>query len=100
MCLARELLGSAAESAVREVNASDDRGIKVVRDTCREFAERQVDLPAGQYKLIILDEADRYLVAPRRSICLTLPFSLTSLGLRRARPQHDGRRAARTAPSH
>lgn len=32
MCLARELLGDCVKTAVCELNASDDRGIDVVRE--------------------------------------------------------------------
>lgn len=40
------------------MNASDERGIDVVRETIKTFAQRQVNLPKGMTKIIILDEAD------------------------------------------
>jgi replication factor C subunit 3/5 len=40
-----------------ELNASDDRGIDVVRDQIKEFASTQKIFSSG-FKLIILDEAD------------------------------------------
>ncbi|KAJ1964142.1 replication factor C subunit 4 [Dimargaris xerosporica] len=58
LCLAYELLGSAYKEAVLELNASDDRGIDVVRNRIKMFAQKKVTLPAGRHKLIILDEAD------------------------------------------
>lgn len=60
LCLARTLLGDAYKEAVLELNASDERGIDVVRNRIKGFAQKKVTLPAGRHKLVILDEADRY----------------------------------------
>lgn len=58
LCLARQLLGDAYKEAVLELNASDERGIDVVRNRIKSFAQKKVTLPQGRQKLIILDEAD------------------------------------------
>jgi len=58
LCLARQLLGDAYKEAVLELNASDERGIDVVRNRIKGFAQKKVTLPAGRQKLVILDEAD------------------------------------------
>ncbi|KAI1171931.1 replication factor C subunit 4 [Nemania sp. FL0916] len=58
LCLARQLLGDAYKEAVLELNASDERGIDVVRNRIKGFAQKKVTLPAGRHKLVILDEAD------------------------------------------
>jgi replication factor C subunit 2/4 len=62
VCLARELLGGAGarwREAVLELNASDERGIDVVRGRIKAFAQKKVTLPEGRHKIVILDEADR-----------------------------------------
>ncbi|CAF1580115.1 unnamed protein product [Didymodactylos carnosus] len=59
LCLAREMLGEAFREGVLEMNASNDRGIDVVRTKIKSFAQRKVNLPKGRHKIIILDEADR-----------------------------------------
>lgn len=58
-CLAHELLGPELyQQATMELNASDDRGIDVVRNKIKQFAQTKIQLPAGRHKIIILDEAD------------------------------------------
>lgn len=61
LALARELYGpELVKSRVLELNASDDRGIAVVRDRIKTFSKtlaRQSD-SAPAFKLVILDEAD------------------------------------------
>ncbi|KAF9685795.1 hypothetical protein SADUNF_Sadunf03G0091200 [Salix dunnii] len=58
LALAHELLGPNSKEAVLELNASDDRGIDVVRNKIKMFAQKKVTLPPGQHKIVILDEAD------------------------------------------
>lgn len=58
-CLALELLGPELyHQATFELNASDDRGIDVVRNKIKQFAQTKILLPPGRHKIIILDEAD------------------------------------------
>jgi replication factor C subunit 2/4 len=58
LCLARILLGENFREGVLELNASNDRGIDVVRNKIKLFAQKKVSLPPGKHKIIILDEAD------------------------------------------
>ncbi|CAF4286028.1 unnamed protein product [Rotaria socialis] len=58
LCLARQMLGDSFREAVLEMNASNDRGIDVVRTKIKMFAQAKVSLPKGRHKIIILDEAD------------------------------------------
>jgi replication factor C small subunit len=58
LCLAREILGDNWKDQTLELNASDERGINMVRDRVKKFA-RFSGLDAKiPFKLIILDEAD------------------------------------------
>jgi len=58
LALARTLLGDSFKEAVLELNASDDRGIDVVRNRIKSFAQKKVTLPPGRHKIVVLDEAD------------------------------------------
>ena len=40
------------------MNASNERGIDVVRNRIKMFAQQKVTLPRGRHKIVILDEAD------------------------------------------
>ncbi|NP_001149058.1 Replication factor C subunit 4 [Zea mays] len=58
LALAHELLGPSYRDAVLELNASDDRGLDVVRNKIKMFAQKKVTLQPGRHKIVILDEAD------------------------------------------
>ena len=61
LCIAMELLGDEWRKNTLELNASDERGIKMVRERVKEFAasiKLAGDKEYGKPKIIILDEAD------------------------------------------
>ncbi|SBS88456.1 replication factor C subunit 3, putative [Plasmodium malariae] len=61
LAVCKELYGDSRSSFVLELNASDDRGINVVRDQIKTFAESKNHYNTCEktsLKLIILDEAD------------------------------------------
>jgi len=57
LACAKKMFGAQYRSMTLELNASDDRGIDVVKDKIKEFASTQKIFSSG-IKLIILDEAD------------------------------------------
>jgi replication factor C small subunit len=57
LCLARDLYGDAYRERLMELNASDERGINVVRETVKTFA-RVRSIGEIPFKIMILDEAD------------------------------------------
>ncbi|HDM23073.1 MAG TPA: replication factor C small subunit [Methanomicrobia archaeon] len=56
ICLARELFGEYWTQNFQETNASDERGIDVVRNKIKDFARTKA--MGGDFKIIFLDEAD------------------------------------------
>lgn len=57
LCLARDLYGDVYREHLMELNASDERGIDVVRETVKTFA-RVKSIGEIPFKILILDEAD------------------------------------------
>jgi replication factor C small subunit len=57
VALAREFFGETWQMNFRELNASDERGIDVVRNQIKEFA-RTSPLGGAEFKILFLDEAD------------------------------------------
>ncbi len=57
LCLAHDLYGENYRGHLKELNASDERGINVVRETVKTFA-RTRSIGEIPFKIMILDEAD------------------------------------------
>lgn len=59
LCVARELMGEGFRKLVLELNASDERGIGVVRERIKGFSQIIQTTPSGvEFGLVILDESD------------------------------------------
>ncbi len=57
VAMARDLYGDNLGSAMKELNASDERGIDVIRGAVKEFA-KTISVAKVPIKIIFLDEAD------------------------------------------
>ncbi len=58
LALAKDLYGETWRDNVLELNASDDRGINIVRTSIKDFARTKAVSDTAPFKLIFLDEAD------------------------------------------
>lgn len=58
LSFSRELYGKIVNDRIMELNASDERGIKIVREKILTFVKSSISNVLPSFKLIILDEAD------------------------------------------
>jgi replication factor C small subunit len=58
LCIANELYGSSIKGNFLELNASDERGIDVIREKVKDFARQQTAFGSGMFRIVYLDEAD------------------------------------------
>ena len=71
LCLARDLYGEGYREHIMELNASDERGIDVIRETVKTFA-RVRSIGEIPFKLMILDEADNMTADAQQALRRTM----------------------------
>ncbi|KAK5646209.1 hypothetical protein RI129_004673 [Pyrocoelia pectoralis] len=78
LAAARQLFGDMYKDRILELNASDERGIQVIRDKVKTFAQltasaiRHDGKPCPPFKIIILDEADSLTNAAQAALRRTM----------------------------
>ncbi|EAY11595.1 ATPase, AAA family protein [Trichomonas vaginalis G3] len=68
LALCRSLFGDDFRLRVKELNASDERGIDAVRSSIKEFASLAVPNGKIPFKIVILDEADSMTSAAQNAL--------------------------------
>ncbi len=71
LCLAHDLYGVGYRDRLMELNASDERGINVVRETVKTFARVRA-LGEIPFKILILDEADNMTADAQQALRRTM----------------------------
>lgn len=72
LCLAHDLYGPGYTNSVLELNASDERGIDVIRDKVKNFARTSAIASDVSFKILILDEADSLTSAAQHALRRTM----------------------------
>lgn len=70
-CLAKHLLGKHHKEGILELNASDERGIKMVREIVTNFCRKKINYEGDDschHKIIVLDEADNLTTKAQQQI--------------------------------
>ncbi|XP_067139702.1 replication factor C subunit 4 isoform X1 [Centruroides vittatus] len=78
LALAHEMFGDMYRDRILELNASDERGIQVIRDKVKSFSQRTASgvrpdgRPCPAFKIIILDEADAMTTSAQAALRRTM----------------------------
>ena len=72
LALARDLYGPSYRSYILELNASDERGIDIIRDKVKNFARTAAIANVVSLKILILDEADSLTNAAQHALRRTM----------------------------
>jgi replication factor C small subunit len=71
LALAHDLFGPTYHQNVKELNASDERGIKVVRTSIKQFAH-YMGTEDAPFKILVLDEADNMTADAQQALRRTM----------------------------
>ncbi|HEX69475.1 MAG TPA: replication factor C small subunit, partial [Candidatus Bathyarchaeota archaeon] len=71
LCMAHDLYGENFANYIMELNASDERGINVIRETVKTFA-RTIAIGEVPFKIFILDEADNMTADAQQALRRTM----------------------------
>lgn len=72
LALARDLYGPQYRSFILELNASDERGIDVIREKVKSFARTAAIQGGVSFKILIMDEADSLTSAAQHALRRTM----------------------------
>lgn len=72
LALSRDLFGPSYRNYVMELNASDERGINVIREKVKSFAQTTAISPEAPFKILIMDEADSLTSAAQHALRRTM----------------------------
>jgi len=72
LCLSRDLYGVSYHNYILELNASDERGIDVIREKVKNFARTAAIASEVPFKILILDEADSLTTAAQHALRRTM----------------------------
>jgi len=72
LALARDLYGSGYRNFTLELNASDERGIDVIREKVKNFARTAAIASPVSFKILIMDEADSLTSAAQHALRRTM----------------------------
>ena len=72
LAMARDLYGPGYKNYILELNASDERGIDVIRDKVKNFARTAAIASDVPFKILIMDEADSLTKAAQHALRRTM----------------------------
>ena len=72
LALSRDLYGPGYRNFVLELNASDERGIDIIRDKVKNFARTAAIASSVSFKILIMDEADSLTSAAQHALRRTM----------------------------